>query len=667
MGDTTMADRRALAKALLEGEVPDYGYGPMTSATRAGARNPEMRATQDVGEDAAYRVRKEYGTPGDRIAPVVKALAGHGGLPGQLAAGIFEQPLAAGKAVGEAIDDPSLPNIVNAGGNVALAAGAPLTSAGIVGAGYGTAMLGDAARSMVSPAQAGGLTRRELDLEKFKAEQEANARTSAARIAAEADAKKQAEMIADAERQRRRETIENAKSQLMGDLLEVRKPPKDETLTGQLYDKVGGLTPLVAGVAGGALARAAKPAIGWSSTLGPEAGTKAKIAAKIADDYVNPALVGAEVGGSFALAPKYAEAYRADPSNPEYRAWQNYVLRLPSDAEAEIGLANERLQGIEPIDPSVTDARRVIADPTERGKVMIAGGLAGLGGSVGAAALPQVAKGAGRMVGDAVEGLGTLPGRAVAGYRKGMGAAAEAEGRAATERTARDIALENERANQAVIAEAQRRRGAGTGASGPAPAASGDQPLQIGSSGSPSPAPVATGNSPQITSPASGPQVWEMGPQTISAIDNVKAKLAEILTQQATGGGSRKALPPAGGKPGRVGWQNTWSDPAREAALERAAAGGTLEGGSGGWSAQEIQRAISSRLPAGTKPPSTSRINEQRNLLISKAGTKPTEDELSRVLAGDKDRLIWSMAAPAALGASGEDPREVARRLVMGR
>lgn len=311
---------------------------------------------------------------------------------------------------------------------------------------------------------------RSAEASRIEAQGKADAAKEAARIAAQGQVDKENSAAAG-----RRNQIDKARSGLVRDLTTARTPVQDDTIIGKAYQTFGAATPLVAGALGGVAARYAKPAIGLTKSLSAEASPLAKAGAKIHDDYVLPGLAGAELGGSVALSPVAAQANRKDPTNPEYTAWQNYRTALPTDASAEIKDADAHLDKIPRIDPSVTDARKQIGDIGYRGQMMGIGALGGLTGNIFGAAAPNIAEGigygmrsaarnTGAMVGDAVEGLGSLKGRFNTGAAKANGAALDAEANsanaaaeAAAARVLRDQAL-------AIEQEARLKLGSGTGA-----------------------------------------------------------------------------------------------------------------------------------------------------------------------------------------------------------
>lgn len=396
-------------------ELPNYGFGPVSPLSRSGIMpRGEVRATQGpISENA-----------------LLNALLTYGPMPAQAVAGEFDS---ASNALARSIDDPSIANLGETAVRTLMLGGAPVKAAGATGVAYGAAALKDAfaptSATAADPAEierrlrsmppsqvrdlqralgvpedgrVGGQTinalyQRESEKERKDAADREQA-TEIARIEAEARGKSEAqreriraETEARSSLQRdSADRISGAKRQLITDLTAARTPNKDTSAVGQLYEQLGVLTPLAAGVAGGMGYRMAKPALATGY--------------KFVDDYLNPALAGAEIGGSVALAPTYSQAYRGDPTNPEYRAWQNYELALPADATDE---RSRVPRNIPQIDPAVAKARDSLNDTVFRGQAMLQGGLGGVFGNIAGAAVGQAPK----IAGDLAEGAARMPNR----------------------------------------------------------------------------------------------------------------------------------------------------------------------------------------------------------------------------------------------------------------
>lgn len=412
--------------------LPDYGYGPMTQETISGRQNAYMYEPAYSTGNAMFDYIAPYlpRTIAERVRPVFAGIFDYGPEP---AKAVVDEVDRAGNAMSRSIDNPSIPNLGETAVRTLMLGGAPVRAAGAAGAAYGAAALQDAfsptSARAADPAEierrlksmpeaqvrdlqralgvpvdgrVGGQTINALyERESTKERREAAERgqaTDIARIEAEARGRSEAEkerirVETEARSASGRESadrIAGAKRQLVTDLTASRTPAKDSSAVGQLYEQLGVLTPLAAGVAGGMGYRMAKPALATGN--------------KFVDDYMNPALAGAEIGGSVALAPTYAQAYRGDPTNPEYRAWQNYELALPAEATDE----RSRVPRNTPqIDPAVTKARDSLNDPVFRGQAMLQGGLGGIFGNVAGAAAGRVPA----IAGDLAEGAARMPQR----------------------------------------------------------------------------------------------------------------------------------------------------------------------------------------------------------------------------------------------------------------
>lgn len=90
-------------------------------------------------------------------------------------------------------------------------------------------------------------------------------------------------------------------------------------------------------------------------------------------------------------------------------------------------------------------------------------------------------------------------------------------------------------------------------------------------------------------------------------------------------------------------WEQTWSDPAREVALEHAAEGGRF--GRAGMTGLKMQEAIGEKLPSGVAVPSPSEIGKRHKNLIDNVGPTPTVDELKSFFASDPRRQLFGGAA----------------------
>jgi len=136
---------------------------------------------------------------------------------------------------------------------------------------------------------------------------------------------------------------------------------------------------------------------------------------------VLPGVAGAELGGSVELAPLRATANRGDSTNPEYKAWQAYELRLPESATAERTTARNMLNSdkVPVIDPAVTDARNRLDRWWTRPSAMATGFLGGTFGAVVPPAATAIGAGALRVPGAIAEATGGIIPRVRAGWNGG--------------------------------------------------------------------------------------------------------------------------------------------------------------------------------------------------------------------------------------------------------
>lgn len=400
-----------------------------------GAPSPDSRAGRIPGEISNSPSTME------QIGAFAQPVYEYGSMPAKGYVGLFDE---AGGALARFAERPNFPDLSEAGVKTLMAAGMPISSmlaaAGSYGGGiaYDTlkpskaravdqdalaaklkAMsrdeikalqreLGITADGVAGPGTLGAYTRAERareDAARNNAEVQAAVAGAKAKAAGEAEvAKERARLEAEAAlKTQRNERVDAAKKALMEDLLRARTPTEDTSVTGEIYKRLGGMTPFFGAMAGGMAARAAPNVM--------------RTGYKLVDDYLNPMLAGAEVGGSMTFIPLSAEANRPDPTNPQRRAWENYRARLPAEAEAEIARADERLSdvtGMPLIDPSVQIARDTLGSLKQRGIAMGGGALAGLSGNLTAAA-----------IGEMPAILGAIPGKFARGYREGFKGAAK--------------------------------------------------------------------------------------------------------------------------------------------------------------------------------------------------------------------------------------------------
>lgn len=442
--DRLHADHRDRQAAISRRELPDYGYGPMTEATRHGHQNAEAREWRPTeGENAAYRLRATRGQAGENAAPIVQAMIDRGSPEGRvgmghLAAGMATQPMETATAWENALVDPSIANVTDAGMQTALLAGRPMGAIKTLGAGYGAAVAKDAGLvpSGIDPAYAGrkgrqpeappvarlpGLTdedqatysgimsrlaggdfgssaeRRALEAQAKVFQDKAGA---AGQEAIRLEAAKKAADQAEYDR-----SVRNAEAARDAELARNRR--FSDTEVGKLWDKTGGLAPGALAFGTGMLTRAA---------TGGRAG------------YLVPTAVGAAEGAVASNVPLAYNALFTEPDNPERRAYEAYARELPANHPRKTEWS-AYAQNLPQANPIRATASAELYDPAKAAERAVYGALEGtVGGLAGAkaAALP------GRLV----EGAAAMPGRVRAAYQGAnvAGDAAEAQAIEAAEK-----------------------------------------------------------------------------------------------------------------------------------------------------------------------------------------------------------------------------------------
>lgn len=379
------AMRRALAEAVLRRmeavpltDVPDFGLGPMTDATRAGVPNAEARqADPGLGER------------------VMRHLLTYGPMPAKIATEVVKQPYYAGEAVGEAAYDPTLANVTNAGVQTALAVGQPLRALGVLGAGYGIAGARDAGANLFDEAEAGPRKKpaeiKVSELPGLTPEQQAEYADAVQRItrgqfASGAERRtlegtrdrlanisaafqttemgNEAKLKAEAAAKDREEydrAVDKAET-VRDDILKRDKRFAD-TDVAKIYDKTGGLTPALFGLGAGAVYRAA---------TGP--------AETLAGRYLGPAISGSLAGFTAANAPLAFDAYTTPAANPEREAYQAYARELPPAHPRKKEFA-DYAQSLPEANPTRAAASAELYDPLRAGERALFGVLEGGGGA----------------------------------------------------------------------------------------------------------------------------------------------------------------------------------------------------------------------------------------------------------------------------------------------
>jgi hypothetical protein len=296
-------------------------------------------------------------------------------------------------AIGDAVQDPSLANVTNAGMNAAITAFRPLTAAAILGGGYGIAGARDAGLlDMSANAQAPkgpqapqieGLTPQQSQelsdlqrkaqnfgwasgddrrmglkrIDELRGIANANANAeNTARVQAEAGKKAAAQdeykrMVTAAE------TARNAEL--------ARDRRFSDTEMGKVWDKTGGAAPLFAGAATGALTRA----------------LMSKGGAGAMKEYVAPAAIGAFEGAALSNLPLIYNSNYTEPDNPQKRAFEAYARELPPSHPRK-GEYADYAKGLPDKNPVREVASDDLYDPWKAAERMGFGALEGGIGSV---------------------------------------------------------------------------------------------------------------------------------------------------------------------------------------------------------------------------------------------------------------------------------------------
>lgn len=355
--------------------LPDYGFGPVTQRTRAGFPNDFLSKPGPSGLETALDI---------------------GSAPARMYVDQFNR---ATSGIAEALEDPSLANITNAGLQSGVAAGSPLV-AGLSGlGGFGLAALRDmGVTGFSSPASADadmasmvkGDPQLELLYQQYKDELAKSTapvpgrnRTESAAIRAAAGERAAAAMRAINEalaaRQRAILDQKNADHQAQ---IEKQKADYDasvnvatnardrelardrrfsDTEVGKVYDKLGGYAPLVAGFVPGVVS---KLAYGPATTIGSK---------------TLGALTGAGFGIGANNVPLVYNAFSTEVDNPEQRAYSAYAYNLP-EGHPDKPKAQAMADTLPKINPLRERASEELYDPVKFTERAAMGALEGFGG-----------------------------------------------------------------------------------------------------------------------------------------------------------------------------------------------------------------------------------------------------------------------------------------------
>jgi hypothetical protein len=287
----------------------------------------------------------------------------------------------ASDAVRDAMIDPSVPTVTNAGVQTAMAVGRPMAALKTLAGGYGAAAVSDIGGSPVTEAEAQTpLTRtqrREMEMERQRSERQAEidrrASETSARLGREsADAATKREIEAEAQRKDRAEydrAVATAEAAAAKEMARDRR--FSDTAVGQVYDKTGGLAPAIAGFAGAKLSRLAT---GPGETL----------PGQVFKDYALPLTTGTISGGITANLPLAYNALATEPDNPKRRMYEALAENLPA-AHPRRQEAVDRLQDFKSLpeaNPIRSAASAEFYDPQKMQERLIMGGVEGFGGGL---------------------------------------------------------------------------------------------------------------------------------------------------------------------------------------------------------------------------------------------------------------------------------------------
>jgi hypothetical protein len=571
-------------------------------------------------------------------------LLDYGPLPAKIATDVAMQPVTAGKAVGNAIADPTLANVTDAGLQTSMAAFRPMAGLKVLGAGFGVAAARDMGLLPVGDANATGdglsdAQRRRLQelqgkrsLSRAEREEQNSylgiqaeaAKAAATRDAEIAKARGLAEVqaAADAERARAEDAAKQAEAKRQSDSRAVATAERardeelaranrfDQTEVGKLYNKLGVMAPAAAAMGMGAITGRAAAAAGRNS-LKWELGA--------------PAATGAGTGAVVMQYPLAHDAMLTPSENPDRRAYEAYARELPSDHPRKQEW-QDYARGLPEKNPTREAASRDLFDPwqmTKRiGMGALEGGITGAGGSEAARLIAGAPRSAlqfsGAAKGIPAEGKAMQDARISAARAKAAQAEQSALSSEAGLRRARIVDSEA----QAVEREAQRRTGGRR-----------DDPVQTEQPVRPQPASEGVANSQSTSLVPVDSQGGSMPPATRDVVN--------------------KLLMPQGVK-GNANWE-PYSEAARTSLLSRIESGGTLQKSTGKGNATSITaKQIADDIGDGAPSPKVVQNSMARlRSIMTENGIDPntvTRKQAEELLARLDPKLF---AVPLAAGAVG--------------
>lgn len=373
--------------------LPDAGLGPVTPDSMAGQPNPSASPFEPTGgQNAGLALRQGMegmGMPGlgDRLGQQAGGTLDYGSMP---ARGYADQFGRATGAVSEAIGDPSISNIANAGVQTGATAGSLPLMAGSAALGFG-----DAAVRQLGPfvgeaeAQQRGRGGRQQasagpvpDLPGLPPEHMAGYkdamgrmmrgqfRTGAERRALESQVQMYRDMVGKAaEGQREQQQgeynrrVEGAEAARDKELSRDRR--FSETPVGEFYNKMGGLAPFAAAGLAGVAGRLAH-------------GTPKGMAGKFALPYVE----GAGAAYGMTNLPDMYNAFMTEPDNPQQKAQEAYGRGLPAGHPRKQE-ATDAAASMPKSNPIRDAATANLTSPRVMGARGVAAGIEGLTGPIG--------------------------------------------------------------------------------------------------------------------------------------------------------------------------------------------------------------------------------------------------------------------------------------------
>lgn len=320
--------------------------------------------------------------------------------------------------IADAIKEPTLGTITKAATTVPAYFGKLLPAMGALGGGYGIAAMKDLgvfgsdaeaqtraqSRERAKAADAEARAAREKaagDRLTIDAQSKANKDASDTRIREEEAARLRRRQEAESsEYDRAVMEAEDARAQAL-----KRDRRFSDTAVGKVYEKTGGVEGLMAPIAAGMVHRAG---------VGPKAG--------VFNSYVAPYLEGSVAAYGANTLPLYYDAYRTESYNPRKEAYDEYSLRLPPGHPRKTEMATYA-KGLPDKNPVQAEAQRELSDGFLKRLMM--SGAEGFGAILGTKAA-NVPRRMGETIGNVVEDVAAIPGRAAKGWATSQQAADEA-------------------------------------------------------------------------------------------------------------------------------------------------------------------------------------------------------------------------------------------------